>query len=79
VNCICPGYIDSGLAEVTSRRNPIRPRLEQRSESYTLFGAIGQPEEVARVAVFLASDDTSFITGSAMGVTRGFGYGIAPV
>jgi NAD(P)-dependent dehydrogenase (short-subunit alcohol dehydrogenase family) len=42
------------------------------------LGRIGQPEEVARAAVFLASDDASFMTGSALIVDGGFSAGLPP-
>ncbi len=42
------------------------------------MGRIGRPEEVARLAVFLASDDSSFMTGSPIIVDGGFGAGLPP-
>lgn len=39
---------------------------------------IGKPEEVGRLAVFLASDDASFMTGSSVVVSGGFGIGLPP-
>jgi NAD(P)-dependent dehydrogenase (short-subunit alcohol dehydrogenase family) len=78
VNCICPGYIDSGLAweyfEVQA--NPAAART-QAAKVHALW-RIGQPEEVARVAVFLASDDASFMTGASVTVSGGFGFGLPP-
>lgn len=78
VNCICPGYIDSGLAwgYFQAQLNP----AEARSAAGKLHALwrIGEPEEVARLAVFLASDDASFMTGSAVAVSGGFGFGLPP-
>jgi len=78
VNCICPGYIDAGLAwgyfEV--QPNPAEARLAA-GKLHALW-RIGQPEEVARVAVFLASEDASFMTGAALEVSGGFGVGLPP-
>lgn len=78
VNAICPGYIDAGLAEgyFLAQRDPDAAR-RQAGKLHAL-GRIGRPEEVARVAVFLASDDASFITGSAVAVDGGFGSGLPP-
>ena len=39
---------------------------------------IGKPEEVGSVAVFLASEDASFVTGTSMVVDGGFGSGLPP-
>jgi len=78
VNCICPGYIDAGLAwgYFEAQPNP----AEARRAAGKLHGLwrIGKPEEVARVAVFLASPDASFMTGSAVVVSGGFGFGLPP-
>lgn len=78
VNCICPGYIDAGLAEeyFQSQPDPVKARREA-GKLHALW-RIGKPEEVARAAVFLASDDASFVTGSAMVVDGGFGSGLPP-
>lgn len=78
VNCICPGYIDAGLAfgYFQSQANPTAARAEA-GKLHALW-RIGRPEEVARAAVFLASEDASFITGTAMVVDGGFGSGIPP-
>jgi NAD(P)-dependent dehydrogenase (short-subunit alcohol dehydrogenase family) len=78
VNCICPGYIDAGLAEgyFQSKPNPAKAR-EEASKLHALW-RIGKPREVARVAVFLASDDASFMTGAAVVVDGGFGSGLPP-
>jgi meso-butanediol dehydrogenase / (S,S)-butanediol dehydrogenase / diacetyl reductase len=77
-NCICPGYIDSGLAESYFQAQSDPAAARNAAGKLHALWRIGAPEEVGRVAVFLASDDASFLTGSAIGVTGGFGYGIAP-
>jgi NAD(P)-dependent dehydrogenase (short-subunit alcohol dehydrogenase family) len=78
VNCICPGYIDAGLAEgyFQSQPDPAKARVEA-GKLHALW-RIGRPEEVARVAVFLASDEASFMTGSSVVVDGGFGSGLPP-
>ena len=78
VNCICPGYIDAGLAEgyFQSQANPAQARVEA-GKLHALW-RIGKPDEVAQVAIFLASDDASFVTGSAYVVDGGFGSGLPP-
>jgi NAD(P)-dependent dehydrogenase (short-subunit alcohol dehydrogenase family) len=78
VHAICPGYINAGLAEgyFESQSNPAKAREE--AGLLHALGRIGQPEEVARAAVFLASDDASFMTGSALIVDGGFSAGLPP-
>jgi len=78
VNAICPGYIDAGLAEgyFLAQPNPDLARI-QAGKLHALR-RIGKPEEVARVAVFLASDEASFMTGAAVSVDGGFSAGLPP-
>jgi NAD(P)-dependent dehydrogenase (short-subunit alcohol dehydrogenase family) len=78
VNCICPGYIDAGLAEEYFQSQAIPAKARQEAGKLHALWRIGKPEEVAHAAVFLASDDASFITGSAMVVDGGFGSGLPP-
>jgi NAD(P)-dependent dehydrogenase (short-subunit alcohol dehydrogenase family) len=78
VNAICPGYIDAGLAEgyFLAQADPQAARA-QAGKLHALR-RIGRPEEVAKLAVFLASDDASFMTGSAVTVDGGFSSGLPP-
>lgn len=78
VNCICPGYIDAGLAEgyFQSQADPVKARAE--AGKLHALGRIGKPGEVGKTAVFLASDDASFVTGAALVVDGGFGSGLPP-
>jgi NAD(P)-dependent dehydrogenase (short-subunit alcohol dehydrogenase family) len=76
VNCLCPGYIDSGLAHsyFEAQRDPAAARAA--AGKLHSLGRIGQPQEVGKVAVFVASDDASFMTGSAVVVDGGFSSGL---
>ena len=78
VNCICPGYIDAGLAEGYFQSQPDPAKARAEAGKLHALWRIGRPEEVGRVAVFLASDDASFVTGSAVVVDGGFGSGLPP-
>jgi NAD(P)-dependent dehydrogenase (short-subunit alcohol dehydrogenase family) len=76
VNCICPGVIDTRMAdELLSYRSlgddDRRQALLETYEERHLVGRLGQPEEVAKVVLFLASDDASFVTGAAWPVDSG--------
>ncbi len=78
VNCICPGYIDAGLAEGYFQSQPDPAKARAEAGRLHALGRIGRPEEVGRAAVFLAGDEASFVTGSAMVVDGGFGSGLPP-
>jgi NAD(P)-dependent dehydrogenase (short-subunit alcohol dehydrogenase family) len=78
VNCICPGYIDAGLAEGYFQAQPDPAAARAAAGKLHALWRIGQPEEVARAAVYLASDDASFVTGAALVVDGGFGSGLPP-
>lgn len=78
INAICPGYIDAGLAEGYFLAQPDPDAARAQAGKLHALRRIGRPEEVAQVAVFLASDDASFITGSALTVDGGFSSGLPP-
>jgi NAD(P)-dependent dehydrogenase (short-subunit alcohol dehydrogenase family) len=66
-NSICPGPIETPLlAELLSD-----PARRQRRLVHIPMGRFGRPEEIAKAALFLASDDASFVTGSALVVDGG--------
>lgn len=78
VNCICPGYIDAGLAAAYFQSQPDPQAARANAAKLQALGRIGQGADVGRVAVFLASADAAFMTGSAVVVDGGFASGIPP-
>lgn len=60
VNAIAPGYI------LTDILKTVPEELLQKFASMTMLGRLGQPEEIASAALFLASDEASYITGHAL-------------
>ena len=75
-NCICPGYIDSGMAQryFDIQADPAAARHE--AGLMHARGSMGQPEEIAAVALFLCSDEASFCTGQPFIVDGGLTAGI---
>jgi len=57
VNAICPGWIDTPILD------PLPPMVRMLAQRQTPLGRLGTPDEVASAALFLASDEASFITG----------------
>jgi NAD(P)-dependent dehydrogenase (short-subunit alcohol dehydrogenase family) len=74
VNCICPATIATPMTEQTvqASENPEQKRREQKRQ--IPLGRIGEPREVAYVALFLASEESSFITGTILPVGGGEPY-----
>jgi len=70
VVCLDPGYISTGLGVKSQTRGGAYTAAD--IERRTPMGRFGEASEVARVAVFLASDDASYITGSHITVDGGW-------
>jgi NAD(P)-dependent dehydrogenase (short-subunit alcohol dehydrogenase family) len=75
VNCICPGFIDTPLFRQVIGGDHFPPEFRERIRAQHKLGRFGRPEEVAAAALFLASDDASFVTGVALPVDGGFTAG----
>jgi 3-oxoacyl-[acyl-carrier protein] reductase len=69
VNVIAPGYVD------TEMTNELDPARKQFITANTPLGRTASPTEIAGVALFLASDDASYITGAVIPVDGGLGMG----
>ena len=66
VNAICPGYIATDMVKAVPK-----DVLEKNILPLVPLGRLGEPEEIARCVLFLASDDASFITGSTLTANGG--------
>jgi NAD(P)-dependent dehydrogenase (short-subunit alcohol dehydrogenase family) len=72
VNAVSPGPIDTpGLKDLVASTGAGEQRLKMMSNNVPL-GRLGTPDEIAKAVVFLASDDSSYITGTELFVDGGF-------
>jgi len=71
VNCICPGYIDTRLWERYLRSSPKPAEVAEQTAAFHPVGRRGTPSDVAEAALFLASESSSFITGTDLVVDGG--------
>jgi NAD(P)-dependent dehydrogenase (short-subunit alcohol dehydrogenase family) len=76
-NCICPGYIDTGMAQryFEIQDDPEAARVV--AGNMHALGRVGRPEEVAAMALFLCSDESSFCTAQPFIVDGGLSAGVA--
>jgi NAD(P)-dependent dehydrogenase (short-subunit alcohol dehydrogenase family) len=71
VNCICPGDVDTPMLPREARDRGLKWDDYIRGAANRPLGRVGTAEEIARAALFLASDDSSFMTGAALVVDGG--------
>ncbi|MBV7328567.1 SDR family oxidoreductase [Chloroflexi bacterium TSY] len=77
VNAISPGIIDSGRSDIERYKQD--PTIMKFWHDMTVLKRLGQPEEVAATALFLASDEASYITGQNLAVDGGWTIGHPPL
>ncbi|MEU6283331.1 SDR family oxidoreductase [Streptomyces sp. NPDC047028] len=84
VNAVCPGAIDTPMSN-PARLDPdadpeeMSRALDQLYRKLVPLGRVGQPEEVARLALFLTSDDSSYITGQPFVIDGGWLAGVSVI
>jgi len=71
VNCICPGDVDTPMLPQDAQFRGLRWEDYWAGAANRPMGRVGTPEEIAKVVLFLASDDSSFMTGAAVAVDGG--------
>ena len=71
VNCICPGDVDTPMLPEDARMRGMKWEDYLAGCSNRPLGRIGTADEIAKAALFLASDDSSFMTGAALVVDGG--------
>jgi NAD(P)-dependent dehydrogenase (short-subunit alcohol dehydrogenase family) len=74
-NCICPGRVETPFvqARLAEYPDPVVARAEMTATQ--LVGRMGEPDEIASAALYLASDEAAFVTGSALVIDGGWSAG----
>ena len=71
VNAISPGFVETEMSMSIPNANDDGPSHTETMVAKSVLGRIGQPEDIAHAALFLASDEASFITGQSLTVDGG--------
>jgi NAD(P)-dependent dehydrogenase (short-subunit alcohol dehydrogenase family) len=72
INCICPGRVETPFVAARLREYPDPEKAYQQMASTQALGRMGRPDEIAAAALYLASDDAAFVTGSALMIDGGW-------
>ena len=68
MNCLAPGFTETSLTESLTKDRETLAFLQSRHP----MGRLGKPEEIAHAALYLVSDDASFVTGTSLAVDGGY-------
>ncbi len=71
VNCICPAIVETDLVRDLFARQPDPAAIRRERVEQIPLGRLGQPEDVAQLALFLASEESSWLTGAALPLDGG--------
>ena len=66
VNALCPGVCDTPMTRWWINSQPDRAAAEAEANGFALLGRMGTADEIARAALFLASDESSYCTGASL-------------
>jgi meso-butanediol dehydrogenase/(S,S)-butanediol dehydrogenase/diacetyl reductase len=69
---VCPGEVDTPMLSSERSAPPTRAFLNDLADRTIPVGRLAQPEEIAQVVAFLASDAASYMTGALVNVDGGF-------
>jgi 2-keto-3-deoxy-L-fuconate dehydrogenase len=75
VNCICPGRVETPVVSARLREYPDPEKARAEMSATQAVGRMGRPEEIAAAAVYLASDESLFVTGTEFLIDGGFSAG----
>ena len=74
-NCICPGRVETPFVAARLQEYPDPEKAYREMASTQAIGRMGRPEEIAAAALYLASDEAAFITGTALLIDGGWSAG----
>jgi NAD(P)-dependent dehydrogenase (short-subunit alcohol dehydrogenase family) len=72
VNAICPSFVETDLTAEVMRKAADPEAVRRERISVHPAGRLGQPEDIAGMAVYLASDESSWVTGATLAVDGGY-------
>jgi|HubBroStandDraft_6_1064221.scaffolds.fasta_scaffold14296_7 NAD(P)-dependent dehydrogenase (short-subunit alcohol dehydrogenase family) len=72
VNAICPSFVETDLTAAVISKAPVPNSVRKERIAVHPIGRLGQPEDIAGLAVYLASDESSWVTGAVMPVDGGY-------
>jgi len=75
VNCICPGRVETPFVSARLKEYPDPKKAYDEMAATQALGRMGKPEEIAAAALYLASDEAAFITGTAFLIDGGWSAG----
>ena len=75
VNCICPGRVETPFVSARLKEYPDPQKAYQEMSSTQALGRMARPEEIASAALYLASDESAFITGTPFLIDGGWSAG----
>jgi 2-keto-3-deoxy-L-fuconate dehydrogenase len=74
-NCICPGRVETPFVKARISEYPDPAKAYAEMAATQALGRMGTPEEIAAAALYLASDEAAFVTGTALLIEGGFTVG----
>lgn len=72
VNAICPSFVETDLTAEVIRKAPDPAAVRRERIGVHPIGRLGQPEDIAGLAIYLASDESAWVTGATMPVDGGY-------
>jgi meso-butanediol dehydrogenase / (S,S)-butanediol dehydrogenase / diacetyl reductase len=72
VNAICPGFVETDLTAAVINQSPDPKSVRAQRIKVHPIGRLGKPEDIAGLATYLASDESSWVTGAVFPVDGGY-------